>query len=128
MWARSVRAGQLPRWDLDARSGPHDASAGAIAAAGAARLAQLRCGGSDPCAAGRPHRRLARRLLGPVLDRVERIAPLGRLAGQVYVRGGPRWDENAEFMFGIDFALEAAARLQGRLPPADAPAGVSPSP
>ena len=128
MWARSVRAGQLPRWDLDARSGPHDASAAAIAAAGAARLAQLRCGGGDRCAAGRPHRRLARRLLSPVLDRVERIAPLGRLAGQVYVRGGPRWDENAEFMFGIDFALEAAARLQGRSPPADAAAGVSPSP
>ena len=113
MWARSVRAGQLPRWDLDARSGPRDASAAAIAAAGAARLAQLRCGGGDRCAAGRPHRRLARRLLSPVLDSVERIAPLGRLAGQVYVRGGPRWDENAEFMFGIDFALEAAARLQG---------------
>ena len=112
MWARSARAGRLPRWDLDARSGPHDASAAAIAAAGAARLAQLRCGDVDRCEAGRQHRQLARRLLGPVLDRVKRAAPLGRLAAQVYVRGGPRWDENAEFMFGIDFALEAATRLR----------------
>jgi hypothetical protein len=125
MWARSARAGSLPRWDLDARHGPHDASAAAIAAAGAARLAQLRCGGVDRCPAGRPYRRLARRLLGPVLDRVERGAPLGRLATQVYVRGGPRWDENAEFMFGIDFALEAAARLDALLPAAGAASAAS---
>ena len=114
MWARVASARGLPRWDLDAASGPRDASAAAIAAAGAARLAQLRCGGVARCAAATPYRRLAWRLLAPVLDRVERLAPLGRLDGQVYAYGGPKWDENAEFLFGIDFTLEAVARLRAR--------------
>jgi unsaturated chondroitin disaccharide hydrolase len=98
MWERSVPAG-LPRWDLDARDGPVDASAAAIAAAGAARLGDTA---------------LARRLLRPVLARVGRGAPLGRLASQVYTYGGSNWDENAEFLIGIDFALEAAALLSAR--------------
>ena len=38
---------------------------------------------------------------------MSRGLPLGRLRGQVYSYGGERWDEDAEFVFGIRYALEA---------------------
>ena len=42
--------------------------------------------------------------------------PLGRLGGQAYTVG-PRngsWDDHAELIWGLDFALEAAAARYGR--------------
>ena len=103
-WRDRLPGGGVPRWDFDARSGPRDVSAAVIAAAGLARLAEL-----EPPDAG--WRELARRLLGNAERRMARGMPLGRLRGQVYTYGGPRWDENAEFVFGIRYALEAHRRL-----------------
>jgi hypothetical protein len=40
-----------------------------------------------------------------------RSRPLGFLGDQVFTRGGnARWDDDGEFIFGLDYALEAAAR------------------
>jgi unsaturated chondroitin disaccharide hydrolase len=96
----------LPRWDLDASEGPTDASAAAVIAAGLARLAEA---GEGERAAR--HRALARALLERIDATVSGLPPIGRFAGQVYTYGGSDWDEDAEFVLGIDFALEAIARL-----------------
>jgi hypothetical protein len=109
-WRSRDPAGRVPRWDFDARSGPRDASAATIAAAGLARLAAL-----EPGAKARRWRVLARALLRNAERGMARGLPLGRLRGQVYSYGGERWDENAEFVFGIRYALEAHRRL-GALP------------
>ena len=97
----------MPRWDFDASSGPTDASAAAVIAAGLARLAQVDAGTELALR----HQALARTLLGRLDATIAARPPLGRFAGQVYTYGGPDWDENAEFMLGVDFALEALARL-----------------
>ena len=102
-WHDRLPGGGVPRWDFDARSGPRDVSAATIAAAGFARLAEL-----DPDGGWRE---LGRRLLRNAERRMARGTPLGRLRGQVYTYGGRRWDENAEFVFGIRYALEAHRRL-----------------
>ena len=60
---------------------------------------------------------LARALLRNAEHRMARGLPLGRLRGQVYTYGGARWDENAEFVFGIRYALEADRRLALVRPP-----------
>jgi unsaturated chondroitin disaccharide hydrolase len=103
-WRERLPGGGVPRWDFDARSGPRDVSAAVIAAAGLARLAEL-----EPAGAG--WRALGRRLLRNAERRMARGLPLGRLRGQVYTYGGSRRDENAEFVLGIRYALEAHVRL-----------------
>ena len=105
-WRLRDPAGRLPRWDFDASSGPTDASAATIAAAGLARLARLEdSAGRLSDALG--WRTLARALLASAERRMAPGLPLGRLRGQVYSYGGERWDEDAEFVFGIRYALEA---------------------
>ena len=106
-WRARDPAGRVPRWDFDARSGPRDASAATIAAAGLARLARPWSPSRRRCACVE----LARALLRNAEHRMARGLPLGRLRGQVYTYGGGRWDENAEFVFGIRYALEAHRRL-----------------
>jgi unsaturated chondroitin disaccharide hydrolase len=105
-WHERLPGGGVPRWDFDAASGPRDVSAATIAAAGLARLAEL-----EPPNAAAAWRLLGRRLLRNAERRMARGMPLGRLRGQVYTYGGSRWDENAEFVFGIRYALEAHRRL-----------------
>ena len=102
-----ARLGGVPRWDFDATSGPTDASALAVIAAGLARLAEVDAGTELALR----HRALARTLLDRLDATIAARPPIGRFAGQVYTYGGPDWDENAEFILGVDFALEALARL-----------------
>ena len=101
--------GLVPPYDYDAGPGaPTDASAGVIAAAGLLRLedACRRLGG---CAdGGRRWHELGRRLIDSSVAQVGRQPPLGLLGGQVLSLGGSStWDDRGEFIFGLDFALEA---------------------
>ena len=105
-------AGGLPRWDYSAGRGPTDASAAALTAAGLARLARLDDRTGRPADAAW-HRALAHGLLARIDAIVSRRPPVGRFAGQVYTYGGPRWDEDAEFMLGVDYTLEAIGLLDG---------------
>jgi unsaturated chondroitin disaccharide hydrolase len=100
----------VPLYDYDApATAPHDVSAGVITAVGLLRLAAA----CDALAADcRPTaadaRAYAHRLLTASLARLGKRPPLGFLGHQVYGLGGvSRWDDDAELMFGIDYALEA---------------------
>jgi unsaturated chondroitin disaccharide hydrolase len=104
--------GGVPPWDYDAPpGGPVDTSAGVITAAGLFRLDEacrrLEGGCSD---AGR-WRPLAQRVLAASLRAVRTRPPLGFLGLQVYtLRGSSHWDDEGEFIFGLDYALEAVRR------------------
>lgn len=51
---------------------------------------------------------LGRRVLAAVLADAGSRPPLGFLGGQVQTLGGrTRWDDDAELVFGIDYALQA---------------------
>lgn len=99
----------VPRYDYDAPAGsPHDVSAAVITAAGMLRLADActTLGGCDPAPAA--FRSYAGRLLRAALAGLRSRPPLGMLAHQVYRRGGrQRWDDDAELIFGLQYALEA---------------------
>jgi unsaturated chondroitin disaccharide hydrolase len=100
----------VPRYDYDApASAPTDVSAAVISAAGMQRLASAceRLGAScDPAPA--EARAYAQRLLSASLSVARRRPPLGLLGHQVYGLGGRQsWDDDAELIFGLDFALEA---------------------
>jgi unsaturated chondroitin disaccharide hydrolase len=108
--ARLPRAG-VPRYDYAAGPrAPIDVSSGVITAAG---LYQLdRACRTLPGACERPARwaPLASRMLDASLAHASRRPPLGRLGSQVYKLGGAkRWMDDAELVFGIDYALEALA-------------------
>lgn len=103
-------AGGLPRWDYAAGGGPTDASAAAVTAAGMARLAALDVRDGRTADAAR-HRRLAVALLARIDAIVPATSPIGRFAGQVYTYGGSTLDEDAEFMLGTDYALQAGELL-----------------
>jgi hypothetical protein len=100
----------VPLYDYDApRGSPHDVSAGVITAAGLLRLAaaceSLAIACSPAPAAARSY---ATRLLTASLAGLRKKPPLGFLGHQVYGLGGKsRWDDNAELIFGLDYALEA---------------------
>jgi len=49
-------------------------------------------------------------MLRASLTHARRTPPLGFLGDQVYSLGGHRrWDDRGEFLFGLDYALEAVA-------------------
>jgi unsaturated chondroitin disaccharide hydrolase len=106
-------AGGLPRWDFAATSGPTDASAAAVTAAGLARLAALDLRHGRTADAAR-HRTLAVALLARIGDIVPATPPIGRFAGQVYTYGGSTLDEDAELMLGTDYVLQAVELLSRR--------------
>lgn len=108
-------ASGLPLYDFAAPpDAPVDASAAVIAAAGLYRLGAA-CARLGGCAAPDRWRPLADRLLGAALGRVRTRPPLGFLGDQVYTYGGSwDWDDDAELVFGLDYALEAVAGSLGR--------------
>jgi hypothetical protein len=108
--------GLVPPYDYDAGPGaPTDASAGVIGAAGLLLLEDAcrrlgRCEGG-----GRRWRVLGERLLESSLGSVSAEPPLGLLSGQVFSLGGSQtWDDSGEFIFGLDYALEAVRRKGDR--------------
>lgn len=107
--ADHLPVGGVPRWDYDALPGsPLDVSSGVITAAGLYRLAAA-CR-SMPGACEQPTRwkPLAARMLDSALVYVNRGDPVGFLGNQVYTLGGDQtWDDDAELVFGLSYALEA---------------------
>jgi unsaturated chondroitin disaccharide hydrolase len=99
----------VPPYDYDAPLGaPTDTSAGVIAAAGLFRLEDA-CRRLRACADdGRRWGRLGERMLDASLAAVRLRPRLGLFGGQVFSLGGVTpWDDSGEFMFGLDFAVEA---------------------
>ena len=101
----------VPPYDYSAPGGrPVDTSAGVITAAGLFRLADACEAVDGACEQPGRWRPLARRMRSASLRHV-RQRPLGFLGDQVFTRGGSaRWDDDGEFIFGTDYALEAANR------------------
>jgi hypothetical protein len=104
-WLAKATRG-LVRYDLDARAGPPDSSAQAVAAAGFATLAL-----ADRASRAR-WIRAARSQLAVVERLISRRLPLGRLGRQTYVAGGDTFDEDVELPIGQLYVLEARARLR----------------
>lgn len=102
-------AGGVPLYDYEAPAGsPIDTSAGVITAAGLYRLADICAREGSGCTASRRWERLADRMLAASLREVSRRPPIGFLGSQVYSLGGnATWDDSGEFIFGVDFGLEA---------------------
>ena len=108
--------GLVPPYDYGAAPGaPTDASAGVIGAAGLLLLEDAcrrlgRCEGG-----GRRWGVLGERMLDSSLAGVRTAPPLGLLGGQVFSLGGSQsWDDSGEFIFGLDYALEAVNRADDR--------------
>ncbi|MFL5893831.1 MAG: hypothetical protein ACJ76Z_01800 [Thermoleophilaceae bacterium] len=100
----------VPRYDYDApASAPHDVSAGLITAAGLLRLAAACDALAAACDPGpQATRDYAHGLLAASLADIHRRPPLGLVGHQVYGLGGLKhWDDDAELIFGLDYALEA---------------------
>jgi hypothetical protein len=114
-FADRLPASGLPLYDFAApASAPVDVSAAAIAAAGLYRL-DAACAQLGGCASPARWRPLADALVTAALSRVRSRPPLGFLGDQVYTYGGSwDWDEDAELVFGLDYALEAVAGSLGR--------------
>jgi unsaturated chondroitin disaccharide hydrolase len=113
--ARAAAGGLVPPYDYDAGPGaPTDTSAGVIIAAGLFELEDA-CRTLRACAdGGRRWGDLAERVLDASLASV-RTRPLGMFDGQVFSFGGiTPWDDSGEFVFGLDYGLEAIARSAGR--------------
>lgn len=104
-------AGGVPRFDYRAKAGaPLDTSAGVITAAGLFRLAAACKQLPGACTQPDRWRPLAVRMRTASLAHVRARPPLGYLADQVFARGGhARWDDEGDFIFGTDYALEAVA-------------------
>ena len=108
--------GLVPRYDYDAPPGsPTDTSAAVIAAAGLFRLEDA-CRSLRGCEGRGPRwGDLGERMLDAALRSVRRGPPLGLFGGQVFSYGGVSpWDDSGEFIFGVDYALEAVSRAQAR--------------
>jgi hypothetical protein len=98
----------IPPYDYDAPLGANgDTSAGVITAAGLLRLAALCRAWAGGCADPERWRPLGRRMLAAALGRVSRLLPLGFLGGQTGTYGGEPWDDQAELIVGLNYALEA---------------------
>jgi unsaturated chondroitin disaccharide hydrolase len=105
----------VPPYDYAAGPGaPTDTSAGVISAAGLFRLEDA-CRSLRRCEdRGRRWGDLGERMLDASLASV-RARPLGLFDGQVFSFGGiTPWDDRGEFVFGLDYGLEAIARATGR--------------
>jgi unsaturated chondroitin disaccharide hydrolase len=108
--------GLVPPYDYDAAPGaPTDTSAGVIGAAGLLLLEDA-CRRLRRCEdRGRSYGDLGERMLESSLEQVSARPPLGMLGGQVFSLGGSQtWDDSGEFIFGLDFALEAVGRADRR--------------
>jgi unsaturated chondroitin disaccharide hydrolase len=107
--ADHLPASGTPPYDYGAPPGsPEDTSAGVITAAGALRLARLCERWSGTCEQPARWRPLGRRLLRAALRHVSRSVPLGYLGRQVGTFGGhASWDDDAELVYGLRYALEA---------------------
>ncbi|MEA2448493.1 MAG: unsaturated chondroitin disaccharide hydrolase, partial [Thermoleophilaceae bacterium] len=110
--AGHLPASAVPPYDYSAPSGrPLDTSAGVITAAGLFRLADACDATPGACAQAGRWRPLARRMLDASLRHVSAKPPLGFLGDEVLTKGGEaRWDDRAELIFGIDYALEGVNR------------------
>lgn len=114
--AQRDASGFVPPYDYHAGPGaPTDASAGVIAAAGLLRLEDA-CRRLRRCAGrGRRWGDLGERLLASALASVRERPPLGRFDGQVFSFGGVTpWDDSGEFIFGLDYGLEAIGLASAR--------------
>ena len=111
--ARHVPRDGVPRWDYDGpRDDPRDVSASAITAAGLVRLDRA-CRALGTCRSAGAWVTLARRMLDGTLRHASRGPQVGLLGRQVYSLGGrSRWDDDAELIWGLDYALEAARALR----------------
>jgi unsaturated chondroitin disaccharide hydrolase len=108
--------GLVPPYDYDAGPGaPTDTSAGVIAAAGLFRLEDA-CRRMRRCDGRGPHwGDLGERMLDASLGAVQARPPLGFFGGQVFSFGGASpWDDSGEFIFGLDYALEAISLANRR--------------
>lgn len=107
--ARRLPKDGLPRWDYRAGSGARgDVSAGVITAAGLFRLEATCKAVKNSCASAELWGPLARRILSASLADLRSSTPVGYLGGQVYnMRNKESWDDDAELMFGLQYALEA---------------------
>jgi unsaturated chondroitin disaccharide hydrolase len=108
-------ASDVPLYDYDAPTGsPEDTSAAVITAAGLFRLAAACKRFEGTCAHVGTWTALARRMLDASLAHVTRVDPIGMLGDQVYSLGGSAtWDDRGEYVFGLDYALEAIRRSLG---------------
>lgn len=107
--ASSLPASGVPRLELgEPASGPEDTAAGAIAAAGLLHLAAACERVAGACSEGPRWAALGRAMLDAALSRVQPHVPMGVLGDQVYELAGRPYD-TGEFLFGIDYALEAVA-------------------
>lgn len=99
----------VPRYDYTAPPGAaSDVSAGVITAAGLLRLAHLCEQRPGECRAGPRWRSLGEKMLAAALRPATPRPPLGYLGGQAYTYGGKvRWDDDAELIWGLYYALEA---------------------
>ncbi|MBJ7458762.1 MAG: glycoside hydrolase family 88 protein [Thermoleophilaceae bacterium] len=99
----------LPPWDYDAPAGaPRDVSAGVITAAGLFHLANACAAVREGCVDAKRWSALARKILKGSLARIRTTAPVGYLGSQVYRLGGKdSWDDDAELVLGLNYALEA---------------------
>ncbi|MFA9272727.1 MAG: hypothetical protein ACEQSX_18655, partial [Baekduiaceae bacterium] len=113
--ADRLPADGVPPWDYDAPApAPRDVSAGAVTAAGLVRLDHA-CQELGSCTQQHRWLPLARRLQSGVLRHVRSAQgrAFGLLGEQVYTLGGrSRWDDDAELIWGLDYALEAADALR----------------
>lgn len=102
----------VPQYDYDAPPGaPVDTSAGVITAAALFRLDEVCRRWTGTCAQPRRWSPLARRMLKASLRYVSPRLPLGFFGGQVGTYGGPyAWDDSAELVYGLSFALDAIRR------------------
>ena len=109
--AAQLPASGVPNYDY-AALGPPDTSAGVVTAAGLLRLGQLCESWSGSCREGPRWRALGVRMLDASLGHVSRSAPLGFLDCQVGTLGGAPWDDRAELVYGLYYALEAIRRAR----------------
>jgi unsaturated chondroitin disaccharide hydrolase len=114
--AAHLPKGGVPPYDYAAGpDAPIDVSSGVITAAGLYQL-DAACR-AMPRSCERPSRwaSLGSRMLDASLAHASRRPPLGRLGSQVYKLGGREaWMDDAELVFGIDYALEALAARAAR--------------
>jgi unsaturated chondroitin disaccharide hydrolase len=104
-----VPASGVPPYDYDAPAGaPSDVSAAAISAAGLLRLSLLCRDWDVACENAGRWQRLGERMLAGSLSQVSRVPPIGFLGGQVGTYGGESWDDQAEMIYGLHYAMEAA--------------------
>ena len=100
----------MPFYDYDLPIEHRDTSAAVITAAGLFRLDALCAEWAGACRQEGRWRPLAQRMLSGALTSVRRLDPLGFLDDQVGSFGGAVWDDRAELVYGLRYAIEAVRR------------------